>query len=106
VCGRLGGEEFCVVLPETDLQGATAAAEQFRQAVDQQPVMWLGQPISVSVSIGISSGDGDLTELLHQADIAMYEAKTSGRNRVVCQQELVTQAKPCGPGTMSGASQD
>jgi diguanylate cyclase (GGDEF)-like protein len=88
VCGRLGGEEFCVVLPETDLQGAAAAAEQFRRAVDSQPVMWLGQPIPVSVSIGISSGDDDLTELLHRADVAMYEAKTSGRNRVVCQSRL------------------
>jgi diguanylate cyclase (GGDEF)-like protein len=84
VCGRLGGEEFSVVLPETESAGAAAVAEHFRKKVAESKIHWQDIPIRVTVSIGVSSGT-DLTELLYHADIAMYDAKTSGRNRVMCQ---------------------
>lgn len=84
VCGRLGGEEFAVVLPDTDMVGATAVAERFRTAVSQHCTQWQEHSIQVTVSIGIASRQTELTELLHDADMAMYEAKAAGRNRVVC----------------------
>jgi len=84
ICGRLGGEEFAVVLPDTDPVGASVVAERFRNAVAKHDVQWQERSIQVTVSIGIASGQAGLTDLLHHADMAMYEAKATGRNRVVC----------------------
>jgi diguanylate cyclase (GGDEF)-like protein len=84
ICGRLGGEEFAVVLPDTDPVGASVVAERFRNAVATHEVPWQERSIQVTVSIGIASGQAGLTDLLHHADMAMYEAKAAGRNRVVC----------------------
>lgn len=82
--GRLGGEEFAIVLPETPLQAAAEAAERLRANVDKTPVTYDNQTFFITASIGVSqfrTGD-DLESLLNRADNAMYDAKKTGRNRV------------------------
>ncbi len=85
--GRYGGEEFLLVLPETDLQGAAAVAEKVRCRVQETQVpVEDGPPIRATVSIGLATlgGEGSLTsrDLIAAADRALYEAKRAGRNRV------------------------
>lgn len=88
--GRYGGEEFLLVLPETDLQGAAAVAEKVRRRVQETTVQVEdGPPINATVSIGLAilggvGGEGSLTsrDLIAAADRALYEAKRAGRNRV------------------------
>lgn len=86
VVGRMGGEEFAVLLPETDRSVAVSAAERLRVAIDQAKVPLAdGLPVKFSVSIGVAamqSADDNLDVLLNRADAALYEAKGSGRNRV------------------------
>jgi diguanylate cyclase (GGDEF)-like protein len=83
--GRIGGEEFAIVLPETDFEAALLMAERVRAAVEQASfVFHHSAPISVTVSIGVSllqAGDS-LDSLLVRADNALYQAKHAGRNRV------------------------
>ena len=85
---RLGGEEFVVVMPDTDGTIATAVAERLRSAVARGPFIIGagGMKVAVTVSIGVTAaaGSGDCREqLLKRADDALYSAKTAGRNRVV-----------------------
>jgi diguanylate cyclase len=88
VCGRIGGEEFAVLLADTDTQAATSVANKFRQEVANATLQWQGHSLQVTVSIGVASHNADLGTLLQRADAAMYQAKNSGRNRVVCQEEV------------------
>jgi diguanylate cyclase (GGDEF)-like protein/PAS domain S-box-containing protein len=85
VVGRLGGEEFAVLLPETELQTAILVAERLRKVVAGEPVaMPEGVVCAATVSIGVAmakAGD-DLDRLLSRADKALYEAKNGGRNQV------------------------
>ena len=84
--GRLGGEEFCIVLPHIDREGAIAAAEKIRAAIAAQPIHGSFGSLSVTASFGISSMSivtKDIETLLAQADAAMYHAKNSGRDRCV-----------------------
>jgi diguanylate cyclase (GGDEF)-like protein len=84
--GRLGGEEFGLLLPETNLQQATIVAERIRSMWEQSPVNLDGEPIHSTVSIGVagaSPADTAFEDLLRRADQMMYKAKNSGRNRVV-----------------------
>ena len=86
--GRLGGEEFVVVMPETSLGGAAVVAERLRIAVASEPFAVQGQseklPVTVSVGVAVA-GDGSETmeNLLKRADDALYAAKNAGRNRVI-----------------------
>jgi diguanylate cyclase (GGDEF)-like protein len=85
--GRYGGEEFLLVLPETDLQGAAAVAEKVRRRVQETRVMVEdGMPVQATVSIGLAAlgVEGIVTsrDLIAAADRALYEAKRAGRNRV------------------------
>lgn len=86
--GRYGGEEFCVVAPDTDIEGAMTLAEHLREAIASAPFSGDSGKFPVSISIGIavcpSSGSGELKDLLQKADTALYSAKQGGRNRVVC----------------------
>jgi len=85
---RYGGEEFVVVMPDTDVPFAYAVAERLRHSIETTPVMISRPPgnLGITISIGIagSIGLGDTAEaLLHRADQALYSAKRTGRNRVV-----------------------
>lgn len=95
--GRLGGEEFGVLLPETDLTGAADLAERLRAAIAVTRVEAEGDQVALSVSIGcadIGADDEGIDCVLVRADQALYRAKNGGRNRVEvtmlpCRPELV-----------------
>lgn len=83
IFGRLGGEEFAVMLPQTDVEGARHTAERILACVGNQPVLHDGRMISVTVSIGGSTwhAPADTVDLvLRRADEALYAAKHAGRN--------------------------
>lgn len=86
ILGRVGGEEFAILLPETDKDAAAEVAERLRATIaDTRVAMESGLPIQFTVSIGISSltsKDDNLDVLASQADKALYEAKKKGRNQV------------------------
>jgi diguanylate cyclase (GGDEF)-like protein len=84
VVARIGGEEFLLVLPETDLDSARILAERIREAIGQRPLVVDFQRIEVTVSLGVACAIGniDLDDLTTEADRAMYLAKRGGRNRV------------------------
>ena len=82
--GRMGGEEFIVLLPHVDAAQAMAAGERLRAAVEAARPVLAGTPWPMTVSIGVAARtDGeDFDTLLRRADAAMYAAKHAGRNRV------------------------
>ena len=84
---RLGGEEFVVVMPETNLSAAVTVAERLRHAVAAEPflIQALGERRPITISIGVAEATaGDTVDtLLQRADEALYEAKNGGRNKVV-----------------------
>ena len=83
--GRLGGEEFCLLLTDTDLTGAALVAERMRMLVEEAPLRWLAQDWPLSASFGIAEaepGDADARAVLARADAALYRAKSQGRNLV------------------------
>lgn len=85
VIGRLGGEEFAVLLPDTGAAEAVQAAERMRQAVAGSSLYVRGQQLSYSASFGVAAFDQtelSLSEFLTRADAALYRAKAEGRNRV------------------------
>jgi diguanylate cyclase (GGDEF)-like protein len=84
VMGRLGGEEFALALPGTDLAGAVQAAERLRLAIAAAPVPVGGEAYTITVSIGVVLIEPreTLTAALARADHALYAAKRGGRNRV------------------------
>ncbi|TDI60339.1 MAG: diguanylate cyclase, partial [Alphaproteobacteria bacterium] len=85
---RIGGEEFVVVMPDSRLDVAVSVAERLRSKIAETPFVVSGdvEPIAVTVSIGVAltkaSGDS-ADDLMNRADEALYEAKGSGRDRVV-----------------------
>lgn len=86
VFGRLGGEEFCLLLPETPIQNAQILAERIRKATAAIQIPVGDNMIGITVSIGVVElkvEDPSLDSLLRRADLAMYQAKERGRNQVV-----------------------
>lgn len=82
VLARIGGEEFCVLLPETNRQACLRAAERMRRELEANPVV---EDISVTASIGVAlrrEGDQSFHDMLGRADKALYAAKDDGRNCV------------------------
>lgn len=91
--GRFGGEEFLLVLPETDLKGAALVAERIRADIEKSVASQLGLARPVSVSAGVSTypTDGrDCENLLEHADVALYRAKALGKNRIELWKESQT----------------
>jgi len=85
ILGRLGGEEFGVLLPETARQSAMDVAERLRRAVEGSVIHTNAGDLRITVSIGVAimgGTTGAVDALLKDADVALYEAKQSGRNRV------------------------
>jgi len=84
--GRFGGEEFVVLLPETNLDGARVAADKVLQTIRRAELQWNGNLIRVTVSIGGAMcilGDRNIDALLYRADSALYAAKRNGKNQFV-----------------------
>ncbi len=87
-CGRYGGEEFLVVLTDTDLKAAKVFAERIRSTVEENYFAELGEKSKVTVSIGLAESrkSENIEKTISRADEAMYKAKRNGRNRVeVCE---------------------
>ncbi len=85
VACRMGGEEMVVLLPECGIENAVKRAESLRLAIAANDVLHQGQPIGATASIGVASypeHGSSMQALVHGADLALYEAKHSGRNRV------------------------
>jgi len=84
--GRLGGEEFIILLPNTPLEAGRWLAEKLRANLEQNPTAWHEGSIHSTVSIGVASTATDqyydFDHLYSQADLALYRAKNTGRNRV------------------------
>jgi diguanylate cyclase (GGDEF)-like protein len=85
ILGRYGGEEFSVLLPQTDIESAMEAAERLHASVADEPIQTQAGPLYVQLSIGVAALQPDtisLHALINRADQAMYAAKDAGRNRV------------------------
>jgi diguanylate cyclase (GGDEF)-like protein len=85
VIGRFGGEEFVVLLPDTNLEQSLEAAERIRNSMSQELFEILGDRISLTVSLGVScsnENDQGLNDLLKRADEGLHKAKDAGRDRV------------------------
>lgn len=91
---RYGGEEFAILLPNTDLEGAMSIAERIRVRAQEYPHQDKGVVMQVTISIGLAStrvhSPQRPEELLAFADRALYQAKKTGRNKVISYSELAT----------------
>ena len=104
MCGRLGGEEFAVLLPGLDAAAALAMAERLRAGIEEIDTTPAGARFPITASFGLAEGRGasaDLDALLVRADRALYRAKRAGRNRVEVERSPTPDA---GPGDIPGDS--
>jgi diguanylate cyclase (GGDEF)-like protein len=98
--GRVGGEEFCAILPETTLEGARQVAERLREATEMLRFPGEAGEFSVTVSIGLTTivpSDQQLLAVMERADKALYAAKHAGRNRVELLEPRRLRAVPLRP---------
>ena len=81
---RIGGDEFVIILPDTDYDGARIQAERIRRAAENSPILLNGITFVLTVSMGIACYEDhtDITEFVHDADMHLYHSKRLGRNRV------------------------
>ncbi len=84
LAARCGGDEFAVILPNTALASAHQVAQRLVDDIHDNPVTWKNTPLRISISLGVGEYAGQLNveEFTRSIDLALYEAKTSGRNRV------------------------
>jgi len=96
IIGRLGGEEFGMVLPSTNTSEALEFSERLHHAINQAVLKYKGNAIRYTASIGLSEFDSDsedsIDDLLARADLALYQAKQSGRNQTATFNPQLTQA--------------
>jgi diguanylate cyclase (GGDEF)-like protein len=87
VAFRIGGEEFLVLMTNTDINGANTLAERLREQVESCHISHKGQTVNFTVSLGIAQYRENETqhELIARADQAMYQAKRTGKNKVICE---------------------
>ena len=86
VAGRIGGEEFAIVLPETSAENVMNLAERLRLSFSEINMPMIGPELQLSVSVGIAehkSEDSSIEDVMSRADAALYQAKEQGRNRVI-----------------------
>ena len=86
VSGRIGGEEFAIILPQTQVVHAETIANRLRNLVSQITVPANGTEVAFTVSIGVTKNhdrEASINDVLERADTALYEAKTQGRNKVI-----------------------
>ncbi len=101
LAARFGGEEFVVLLPDTDLAAALAIAERLRRETEAAPFAAAGSGLKITVSIGVAeSGPHAATpiDLIKAADEALYEAKRGGRNQVIAFNPMAEQKPAAGLG--------
>ncbi len=100
---RWGGEEFVAVLPFTSLAGAESLAQRMRQAIEASQIQVGKKPVAVTATFGVTEmGLGEpLEEALNRADLALYQGKRAGRNRVVSQPPG-SESTPAGPEPPAG----
>ncbi len=85
IIGRIGGEEFAVLLPETEIKAALLISERVRKNVEEVKVLSNSHEIKITISLGVSQSaveDQNVDEIFIRADTAMYNAKKEGRNRI------------------------
>ena len=90
VFGRWGGEEFVILLPETDAEGAAIMAERLRKLTEEQELECHGQKYNMTVSIGVAQFHDNEVSMegpIDRADKAVYEAKRAGRNTIAVYQD-------------------
>jgi diguanylate cyclase (GGDEF)-like protein len=97
--GRLGGEEFAILLPETPLDSARFVAERLRLVIESNRVrVSKGEDVGITASIGVAGleevGDERLDDLIRAADLAMYKAKDAGRDRIMVWESAVHPPRP------------
>jgi diguanylate cyclase (GGDEF)-like protein len=83
-CGRYGGDEILVILPDTELREAMGVAEHLRSAINGRPLSIDGRLFEASLSLGVAElhQDDEMAQLIERADKALYASKAAGRNRV------------------------
>ncbi|MCT4536315.1 sensor domain-containing diguanylate cyclase [Halodesulfovibrio sp.] len=80
---RIGGDEFLVLFPQTDISGGVAAARKLHAVIEKTPCVYEDVTLPVSVSIGlVEYSDDSIKSLLHRVDVKLYEAKKAGRNAI------------------------
>jgi len=93
IVGRVGGEEFVVVLPKTDIQNGIAIAEKIRKGIACLEMIYNDKIIKITASIGISSNTYleyiGIEKLLKMADLALYHVKNNGRNKLYVNQDCI-----------------
>lgn len=89
VC-RYGGEEFLVLLPDTDLPAAQITAEKIRRRIEEMQIAYQGRCFNITTSIGVTQlvAGEEVDALVSRADMALYQAKHQGRNQVCCAEAL------------------
>ncbi len=92
VVSRWGGEEFLIMLPETEIGSAMQVAENLRQKIQSTPIKAIDSDVNITASFGVCeiNGQTPLNRALNLADKALYLAKENGRNRVECANDLST----------------
>ena len=90
IIGRVGGEEFAIILPETDLAGAADVAERIRNGIGRLSLSFQDKTITTSASVGVAvieSHNNRYEDLISNADTALYQAKALGRDRICLSQQ-------------------